>query len=135
MLSRRSTIKGFIAMLFGVVTAKRAVATPTLLSSTPAGTSAVSSTVSAPVSESASTLESKAIAAIDDLCNSDWCEDAEMALAFHKEEKLTERDRHIYEIVSKVYRIAHGCNKENSCYHVHGDWRKEAVEAYEHREK
>jgi hypothetical protein len=63
---------------------------------------------------------------IDRLLTNDLCEEMDMLLAFHPEE-LNEREKAMAELLATLYRVAHGRNRKNSCYHAHDSWRKESL--------
>ena len=62
--------------------------------------------------------------AIESIVGDDACEEWDCIAAFHAN-KLTDREKQLQEKLSVVYRLAHGSNRGNSCYHVHENWREE----------
>lgn len=60
---------------------------------------------------------------IDHLTGDDFCEEFSMELA------LTEREKVARKKLSMIYRLAHGYNERNKCYHVHEDWRALLLES------
>lgn len=71
---------------------------------------------------SAEFTDQEAIAAIEALAADDFCAEAEMELAF-RPETLTAKEKIMVEKLGRIYKIAHSYNRNNVCYHVHGDWR------------
>jgi hypothetical protein len=72
--------------------------------------------------------DQEVILLIDHIAGDDFCNDAELRLAFHPEE-LTDMERACIRKLLDIYTIAHSHDKSNSCYGVHVAWRSEA----EHR--
>lgn len=63
------------------------------------------------------------LSAIEEIVGSDAACDAEYLFRMHPE-GMTEREKQYATMLGKVYTLAHGFNKSNSCYHVHEEWRK-----------
>lgn len=64
---------------------------------------------------------------ISQITGDDFCEELDMTAAFHPE-KLTPLEKQAHEKLSRIYMLAHSHDKSASCYRVHGEWRKLAIE-------
>lgn len=64
--------------------------------------------------------------AIERIVGDEFCHDAECRLAFHPEE-IPENERVAIRKLLDVYAVVHAYNRRHSCYHVHDDWRRNAL--------
>jgi len=59
---------------------------------------------------------------IESIVNDDFCGDIEYDLAFGR--LTTDKEKEMAEKIRQIYMVSHAWNSKNSCYKVHGDWRK-----------
>ena len=68
------------------------------------------------------TEDQRVLGALDWLLSDDFCAEIELELA---RGRIKGREKSMAKKLELLYKIAHGFNRSNACYRVHGDWRKE----------
>lgn len=64
----------------------------------------------------------KVLTKIEEITSDNFCHDLEFD-AFKN--RLNKKEKIMSEKLSKIYRLSHSWNHNNSCYGVHSDWRDE----------